>query len=245
MRGLLQALGFVRTLLFTLPLIYLSTLALGIAWLVIVPFDPRGRAQDVLAQVWAASILFSGGVRVRVLGRENFDSARSCIYIANHASYIDIPVLLVHLPRGVRFLAKASLFHVPFVGWYLRRTGHLPVRGGARPDARRLLQAVRYVRAGHSLVVFPEGGRSLTGELQEFRAGVFLAALKAGVPIVPLTLVGTRRILPRYGWHWRPGRVTLVVDPPIETAGKKREELTALVEQVRARIESNLREVEP
>lgn len=244
MRWSLEALGFLRTVFFTLPLIYLCTLALGVVWLVIVPFDPRGRAQDLLAQAWAASILFSGAVGVRVRGSENLDLARSCIFIANHASYLDIPILLVHLPRGVRFLAKASLFHVPFVGWYLGRTGHLPVRGGTRADARRLLQAVRYVRAGHSLVVFPEGGRSLTGELQEFRPGVFLAALKAGVPIVPLTLLGTRRILPRYGWHWHPGRVTLVVDPPVETAGKKREELAALVAQVRACIESNLREAE-
>ncbi|MGH9805252.1 MAG: lysophospholipid acyltransferase family protein, partial [Candidatus Acidiferrales bacterium] len=105
------------------------------------------------------------------------------------------------------------------------------------------LQAVRYARSGHSLIVFPEGGRSLTGELQEFRPGVFLVALKAGVPVVPLTLVGTRRILPRYGWNWRPGWVTLVVDPPVKTAGKKRDELAALVEQVRRCIESNLREV--
>ena len=243
MRWLSEALGFLRTLFFTLPLIYLSTLFLGIVWLLIVPFDPRGRAQDRLAQVWAASILFFGGVRVSVRGGVNLDPARHCVYVANHASYLDIPILLVQLPRGVRFLAKASLFHVPFVGWYLRRTGHLPVRGGALSDARRLLQAVRYVRGGHSLVVFPEGGRSLSGELQEFRPGVFLAALKAGVPIIPLTLAGTRRILPRYGWHWRPGRITLVVDPPVETAGRRRDELAALVEQVRGRIESNLREV--
>jgi len=182
---------------------------------------------------------------VRVRGEENLQKGNACVYVANHTSYLDIPILLVHLPRGVRFLAKASLFHVPFVGWYLRRTGHLPVRGGARADARRLLQAVRYARSGHSLVVFPEGGRSLSGELQEFRSGVFLAALKAGVPVVPLTLLGTRRILPRYGWHWRPGWAMLIVDPPVGTAGKKREELAALVEQVRGQIESNLREVGP
>lgn len=245
MRSLFDALGLLRTLLFTLPMIYLITLLLGVIWLLIFPFDSRGRAQDALAQVWAGSILFFGGTRVHIRGRENLDPARACVYVANHASYLDIPILLVHLPRGVRFLAKASLFHVPFIGWYMRRTGHLPVRGGARADARRLLQAVRYVRAGHSLVVFPEGGRGLTDELQEFRPGVFLAALKSGVSIVPLTLLGTRRILPRYGWHWRPGRITLVVDPALETAGKKRDELAAVVEQVRRRIESNLREVEP
>jgi len=245
MNRLLDSLGFLRTVLFTLPLLYLSNVVLGAVWLLIFPFDPRARAQDALAQLWAASILFIGGTRVRVRGKENFQYATACVYVANHASYLDIPILLVHLPRGVRFLAKASLFHIPFVGWYLRRAGHLPVRGGPRANARRLLQAVRYARSGHSLVVFPEGGRSLTGELQEFRHGVFLAALKAGVPMVPLTLVGTRRILPRYGWHWRPGRVTLVVDPPVETRGKKREELAALVEQVRGRIESNLQEVEP
>jgi 1-acyl-sn-glycerol-3-phosphate acyltransferase len=245
MRRILDALGLLRTLLFTLPLLYVINLVLGAVWLLVFPFDSRARAQDALARLWAASILLIGGTRMRVLGRENLERARACIFVANHASYLDIPILLAHLPRGVRFLAKASLFHVPFVGWYLRRTGHLPVRGGPRADARRLLQAVRYARAGHSLVVFPEGGRSLTGELQEFRHGVFLAALKSGVAIVPLTLVGTRRILPRYGWHWRPGRVTLVVGEPLETAGKRRDELAAVVDEVRRRIESNLREVEP
>jgi len=245
MSRLLDWLGFLRTVLFTLPLIYLSNVVLGVVWLLVFPFDHRTRAQDALAQLWAAAILFCGGTRVRVRGEENLQRNNACVYVANHASYLDIPILLVHLPRGVRFLAKASLFHVPFVGWYLRRTGHLPVRRGARADARRLLQAVRYAQGGHSLVVFPEGGRSLTGELQEFRPGVFLAALKAGVPVVPLTLLGTRRILPRYGWHWRPGWVTLVIDPPVETAGMKRDGLAALVEQVRGQIESNLREVGP
>lgn len=243
MRKLLDRLGFLRTLLFTLPLIYLSTLTLGVLWLVTAPFDPGGKWQDALARLWARVILATGRVRVRVRGRENLESGRHYVFVANHASYMDIPILLGHLPVGIRFMAKASLFHVPFVGWYLRRTGHLPVRGGSvHANARRLLQAVRYLRRGQSIVVFPEGGRSLTGELGEFRRGIFLASLRAGAPVVPVTLAGSRRILPRYGWHVRPGQVEMVLDPPIEAGAMQKGQVEELMALVRHRIEKNLRE---
>lgn len=243
MRRIVECLGFLRTLLFTLPLIYVFTLALGLVWLTVAPFDAGGRRQHALARLWARLILACGLVRVRVRGRQALAAGRSYVFVANHLSYLDIPVLLAHLPPGVRFMAKASLFHVPFVGWYLRRTGHLPVRGsGVHANARRLLQAVGYIRQGHSIVVFPEGGRSLTGEMGEFKPGIFLAALKAGAPVVPVTLVGSRRVLPRYGWHVRPGRVEMIVDAPVETEGWAKAQLEELMSRVRGRIEENLRE---
>lgn len=243
MRWIVEPLGFLRTLFFTLPLMYVSTLALGLVWLAVAPWDVGGRRQHALARLWARLLLAVGLVRVRVRGREALTAGQGYVFVANHLSYMDIPVLLAHLPPGVRFMAKASLFHVPFVGWYLRRTGHLPVRGvGVHANARRLLQAVRYIRQGHSIVVFPEGGRSLSGELGEFRPGIFLAALKVGAPMVPVTLVGSHRVLPRYSWHLRPGRVEMIVDRPVETQGWPKARLEELIARVRGRIEENLKE---
>ncbi len=243
MRWLLDRLGFLRTLLFTLPLIYLYTLVLGVGTLLVAPFDRQQRLLGGIGRLWARLILWTCFIRVEARGQENLETGKHYVVVANHVSYIDIPALLVHLPAGARFMAKKSLFYIPLFGWYMRLTGHLPVRrAGAYGNARQVLQAMRYIRQGHSLVVFPEGGRSHTGRLEPFKPGMFLAAVKAGAPILPVTIVGSGRLLPRFRWHLRPGSVKIIISPPVETQGLKREDIEGLVARVHRTIEQNLAE---
>jgi len=245
MRKIIEGLGFLRTLFFTLPLIYLSTVVLGVVAEAVAPFDRDRQQQHHLARWWARILLACGLVRVRVRGREHLSADRHYVYVANHQSYADVPVLVACLPPGVRFMAKASLFAIPFTGWYMRRAGHLPINIDARnvhANARQLLQAVRSIRQGHSIVVFPEGGRSRSGAVEEFKTGIFLAALKAGVPVVPVTVAGTNRVLAMDSWVIHPGRVELVFNEPVPTDGMGKAQLDGLVQQVRQRIEQNLRE---
>lgn len=240
MRWLLDWLGFLRTLLFTIPLIYLYTVVLGLVWVLVLPFDPTGRRLHSLARLWSRLILATTLVRVHRRGLENLAPGQHYVYVANHQSYMDIPILFAYVPAAFRIMAKASLFSIPIVGWHLRRTGHLPISfTNARADARRLLEAVRYLREGHSLVVFPEGGRSVSGGLEEFKTGIFLAALKVGAPIIPVTLRGTRQLLARDSWTVRPGQVELIFDPPVVTAGLGKTHLEELAARVRQRIEEN------
>jgi 1-acyl-sn-glycerol-3-phosphate acyltransferase len=245
MQGLLGALGLLRTLFFTLPLIYLSTLALGLVNEAVALFDRGGAHQHTIVHMWARVLMALSLIRLRVRGREHLEAGRQYVYVANHQSYFDIPVLLMTLPPGARFMAKASLFPLPFLGWYMSRMGFLPIELGAnnvRANARQLLLAVRQIRQGHSIVVFPEGERSVSGQLEEFRAGIFLAAVKVGAPVVPLTLTGTRQVLAAKSWNIRPGRVELVIGAPVSTEGMDREQLPRLMDQVRGAIENNLRE---
>ncbi|MFQ5695404.1 MAG: lysophospholipid acyltransferase family protein [Terriglobia bacterium] len=244
MRGLAETLGLLRSLLLTLPLIYLVTLLLGLAWLLALPFDRARRGQHGWARWWGRLLLAIGGVRVRVHGLENLETGAHYVFLANHQSYMDVPVVLGHVPGGFGIMAKAALFPIPLVGWWLRQGGHLPIESNnPRADARRLLQAIRYVREGHSLFVFPEGGRSVSGAVEPFKPGIFLAALKAGVPIVPVTLKGTRALLARGSFTLRPGRVDLLFASPIATAGLQRSELEALIARVHRCIDDSFRRV--
>lgn len=247
MKGLLDLLGTLRTVLLTLPLIYLITLSLGLVAQILLPFDRGGGMQDRLARLWARLLLAASLVRVRVLGGESLKPGGHYVFVANHSSYFDILALLVGLPAGVRFMAKASLFPIPFVGWYLRRTGHMPIdlrEESVRANARQLLRAVGLIRQGRSLVVFPEGGRSVTGELGEFKAGIFLAASRAGIPVVPVAIAGSARVLPRNSWAIRPGTIALALGAPMEATGKERDRLAEFVAAVRNQIGQSLQEVQ-
>lgn len=238
MGWLRQSLGLLRSFVFTIPLIYTYTVVLGLVSWLVSPFDPGGRLQHRCAQTWSRLILATSLIRVRVRGLENLDGGKHYVFVANHQSYMDIPIVFGYFPEGFRILAKASLFSIPFLGWHLRRTGNMPIgRRNVRANARRLLQAVNYIREGHSIVVFPEGGRSVGGGIEEFRTGVFLAAIKVGAPVVPVAIAGSRHVLGRNSWHIRPGQVELIFTSPIETESMHRGELEELVSQVHQRIE--------
>jgi 1-acyl-sn-glycerol-3-phosphate acyltransferase len=232
--GMAEALGYLRSLVVTIPLIYLATIFWGSLSLLVSLVDQTGRGQHACSRWWARTLLLVSRVRVRVRGAENFDPQRTHIFAANHQSYMDIPVLFGYLPANFRIMAKSSLFHLPFLGWHLQRSGHMPIaRDNPRRAARSLLEAASHVRAGTSVFVFPEGGRSLDGRIAEFKAGTFLLAIKAGVPVVPITVNGTRNALMLNSWHIRPAAVEMIIHAPISTEGMHADSAEALSEQVK------------
>jgi 1-acyl-sn-glycerol-3-phosphate acyltransferase len=161
--------------------------------------------------------------------------------MANHASLIDTPALFAYLPYQFRIMAKKSLFNVPFMGWHLRTAGHFPIdHGNPRKTAISLRRVIEGVKGGRSLAVFPEGRRTDDGQLQAFQAGAFKIALRAGVPIVPVTIRGTFAMLPRTSLAPRPGRVDVLISEPIETTDYTEKTLPALIERTRAAIAANL-----
>jgi 1-acyl-sn-glycerol-3-phosphate acyltransferase len=143
-----------------------------------------------------------------------------------------------HLPFPLRIMAKKELFRYPFMGWHLKRSGQIPIdRDSARASMRSLNLGVQALKSGMPLVVFPEGGRSETGEVQTFLSGGFYTAIKAGVEVVPMALVGTYEVLPMNSFHIRPGPMELVIGEPIPTAGLAARDMEALAGRVRKAVE--------
>ena len=243
MHSLINILGLLRSLMITVPLVYGWTIVMGIISLVIAPFDPDSHRQHNCSRIWSRGLLWLSGVNTKVYGKEKVDFSRPYVFLANHQSYMDIPTLYAHLPVTFRIMAKASLFHIPFLGWHLARTGNMPIgRGGKTGDARALLGAMRSIKGGRPMMVFPEGARNKHGNIQEFKPGIFLAAIKTGAPIVPLTVLGTRHVLPAHSWHLRPGKVQLHIGEPIITEGMTKADLESVMSRVRDEMESHFAE---
>ncbi len=242
-------LSYLRSLFFTNVLIYLYTVACGTLSLAGSLFDAHGRWQHACARLWSWLILKTSGIRVTVEGLENAKSNQPAIYCANHPSAMDIPILFVNLPLQFRFLAKRSLFMIPFLGWHLRRSGHILVdRERPREALKSLDQAARKIREGRSVVLFPEGHRSRDGQLLPFKSGSFYLAILAGVPIVPITLNGTRAVLKPDSYHVRSGQIEMIIHGPIPTADLTVKDVEALSERVRRQIFSRFKppeDIEP
>jgi 1-acyl-sn-glycerol-3-phosphate acyltransferase len=232
-----MSLGFVRSLLITDPLIILSTILMGSVNLVVSLFDNGGRKQLEVARSWSRLLLKIAGIRMTVEGLEKIDPNGSYVFVSNHASFMDTPVVLGHIPVQFRFLAKQGLFSIPFLGHHLKRAGHLPVpKDNPRDAVKMMTEAGRIIRErGISVLVFPEGGRSLEG-LQPFKEGAAYIAIKAGVPVVPVALVGTLEVLPMGSMHVRPGCVTLRIGDPIATAHLKPKDRGELTQHLYNRV---------
>ena len=212
--------SLVRSLLFSAPLIALSTIVMGTLSLMASFFDHTGNSLHRVARAWARMLLAVCFIRVRVEGLEKLDPRGAYVFVANHGSFMDIPALLASLPQQFRFFAKTELFRIPFLGTHLRRAGHLPVdRSSPRASLKSMQEAARIISGrGVSVLNFPEGGRSAEG-LREFKEGPAYIAIKAGVPVVPVAIVGMRELLPMGSINLRSGRVVLRVGDPISTVG--------------------------
>lgn len=229
-----------RTVFFLIPLISIYTIVLGAVSLTSTLVDRRGYTAHRCARLWAWLILKTTGVGVTVKGSPPPAEA-SFVFAANHQSFYDIPVIFTSLPHSLRIIAKASLGSVPFIGWHLKLAGHLLIRDDDRgPEVLKKMQAMISDQA--SLIIFPEGTRSIDGTVDKFKGGVFLMAIDSGLPVVPLSVSGARGIMLRGRMTTRPGHVTLTIHPPISTAGMTRADARALSEKVRAIVAGDVAE---
>jgi 1-acyl-sn-glycerol-3-phosphate acyltransferase len=223
---------------FAFALAIVDTIVMGTYGTLVGPIPPEGDWTRQGARLWGRVILWVAGVRLRVEGAASVPGDRPVVFMSNHESWLDIPVLLVAIPGQVRFLAKKSLFSVPFLGWAMRAMGFIPVdRRNRREAIRSFEQAAERIRAGRSVLVFPEETRTRTGELLPFQRGGFLIALKAGLPILPVGLDGPRRCLPKFSYLLRPGRVIVRFGQAIPTEGLGVTSKGELMERTRAAVE--------
>ena len=220
---------------------YIETIVMGTISLALWPFDRTGELQHGCARWWNRMVALTIGARIRVHGTGHVQPGRPYVYMANHSSLIDTPALFAYLPYQFKIMAKKELFYVPFMGWHLWTSGNFPVdRSNARKTATSLRRVIEGVSAGKSLAVFPEGTRTPDGRLQEFKPGMFKIALRAGVPIVPVTIRGTFKLLPKTTLVPRPGRVDVFIGEPIDTAPFNDKRLPELIDLTRKAIAANL-----
>lgn len=223
----------------------LATAILTVACL-LAACDRSGAASNAVIRGWARLLLSVAGIRVAVEGAGSLPRS-PVVFAANHASALDIPVLFVGMPRDFRILYKHSLRHVPFLGWSLLAGRHVAVDRANPFLARRSLDAAaRRIREATSVVVFPEGTRATGGRLLlPFKRGSFVLAIEAGVPVVPVSLVGVKPLMPRGLGSLRSGEVRVVIHAPIPTQGRTGEDAALLAEQARQVVVAGLRAAEP
>ena len=227
-----------RTVFWLIPAIAIYTIVLGTLSLTSSLFDRRGHFAHWCARTWSRLILVTTGVSVDVRGLERLEPGRTYVFVANHQSIYDIPVIFASLPYQLRIIAKESLGNFPFLGWHLRRTGHLLVNR-RKPDPRAVFNWANALTAkGLSLIVFPEGTRSTDGHLGAFKGGSLYPAVQAGLRIVPISVAGSRHVMKKGRLMTCPGHVELTIHDPIPTTANPEPD----VREVR-RLATRVREI--
>jgi 1-acyl-sn-glycerol-3-phosphate acyltransferase len=222
---------FLLAYFFIAPAVIVCTVAMGILSLAASLLGAHENTLHHFAQVWSRILLRVSFIRTEVTGAEKLDPHRAYVLVANHQSYMDTPVISANIPIQFRFFAKRGLFSIPLLGTHLGRAGHFPVdRGNPRASLKSMSDGAKAVAERNiSVLVFPEGGRS-PDHLQEFKEGAAYIAIKAGVPAVPIAILGTREILRMHTTRVRPGLAKVVIGDPIDTSQmtiKDRDQLTA------------------
>ncbi len=223
----------VRTLYIIIWVVFV-TLVMGTLIIVLSFFVRSGNPLHKIARFWGRSILVASRIKVSVKGLSNIDLAGSYIYMSNHQSNFDIPVLLGHLTVQFRWLAKMELFKIPIFGRAMRKAGYISIDRYDRESAFKSLDvAANKIKNGVSVLIFPEGTRSRDGKIGPFKKGGFVLAIDSGVPIVPIVIKGTYAIMTKGKFRVNPGHVSMVIHKPIDTSAYTRETKEALMESVR------------
>jgi 1-acyl-sn-glycerol-3-phosphate acyltransferase len=221
------------------PLIWLYTVVMGVVSLPASLFGERTRILHEFARFWSWLIMKTIFSPVTVTGLEKIETSKPHVYAVNHASALDIPVLYVYLPFQFRIVFKKELLKYPVVGWHLRRSGQVCIdqqNPGASVGSIR--SALKSLKAGMPLVIFPEGGRTRDGEIKPFMPGAFFLAIKAQVDIVPIALVGTYELLPMDTYHIKCRPIEMRVGAPISTTGLSARDMEALSARVQREMEA-------
>ncbi len=204
-----------RTVFYLIPAITIYTIVLGAASIVSSLFDGRGYVAHRCARAWSWLILKTTGVQVTVEGFERLAPGATYVFVSNHQSHYDTPVIFWALPYQLRIIAKESLAKFPILGWHLKRGRHLFV-DRQHPDRAGILKRWRELVSEASLIVYAEGTRSADGRVARFKAGSFLLAMEAKLPIVPVAVIGTRQVMPKGRLRTEPGRVRLIIHEPMQ-----------------------------
>jgi 1-acyl-sn-glycerol-3-phosphate acyltransferase len=218
-----------------------ETLGLSVAGIATYPFSPSGDAYLALARLWGRSLFRAWGVTLHAEGAGQVDFGQPQVYMCNHQSHTDILALYATIPTPVRFLAKKELKYIPIFGWGMAVANYVFIDRSKRDEAFRSIDlAAARIAKGHAVIIFPEGTRSRDGTLGDFKKGGFVLAMKAGVPIIPVGIVGTYGVLPTHSW-WIHGDcdVTVRFGDPIPTAGVKRDALMARVREAIGALSSD------
>ena len=223
----------IRTV-FNIVWVVLETFVMGIVAIVTSYFVRTKDPVHKVAIAWAKLILFASRIKVTINGLSNVDPSKSYIYMCNHQSNFDIPVLLGCLPVQFRWLAKAELFKIPIFGRGMRSAGYISIDRFNRESAfESISEAAERIKGGVSVMIFPEGTRSIDGKIRPFKKGGFVLAVDAGVPIIPVVLHGTRAIMPKGRLRINPGHVVMDILSPVDATGYTRDTKDELIEQVR------------
>ncbi len=235
-----------RTNLWHIPLMAVATIVCASVSLLISLVDKQGRIQHRIARFWARLLIIFAGCSLKVKGGENLHEQPVAVYASNHTSYMDTPVVFAALPFQFRILAKKELWPIAFIGWYLDRSGQIPIdTRNPRATLSSLGLGVKALRGGMPLFVFPEGGRTPNGELQSFLSGAAYLAIRAQVPLVPIALSGVYDLLPIHTRHLYPGELTLTAGEPIDTTGMTVRQTDELTERLRAAIQDLTEQQQP
>ncbi len=225
--------NYIRTFIFYIVLV-VSSLVLGISAILTLFITRKPDWGHFHARLWGFIQLKTAGVKVRLTGKEKIDTRKAYVYMANHQSWFDIFVLLAYIPGQFRWLAKEELFRIPVVGKAMEVIGYIPIDRSNRSKAfQSLARAAEQIRNGKSVMIFPEGTRSSDGVLQPFKKGGFILAIQSQQPIVPISISGSYRVLPKGKWLIRPGLIQVTIHDPIPTSGLDLKDRNVLVDRVR------------
>ncbi|MBZ5721654.1 MAG: 1-acyl-sn-glycerol-3-phosphate acyltransferase [Acidobacteriia bacterium] len=220
------------------PLIWAYTVVLGLISLLVSLLGNTQRILHKLARLWSQLIMKTILSPVTVTGLEKIDTSKPHVYAVNHASALDIPVLYVNLPFQFRILFKSELLSYPIIGWHLTRSGQVCInQQEPTRSVGQIRSALKSLKRGMPLVIFPEGGRTPDGNIKPFMAGAFFLAIKAQVDIVPVALVGTYELLPMNTYHIKCRPLEMRVGKPISTAGLHGHDMSALAAKVQKAME--------
>ena len=217
------------------------TVMLGIPVIIIASFNKTGRIPYKFARLWSWLVVKTNRIKIRIEGREKLQRGSSYIFMSNHASNLDPPVIAYTLEQTLRFVAKKSLTKIPVFGTAIRLARMIVIdRNDAQGAREAINRAVRDLSGGISAFFFAEGTRSLDGRLQKFKKGGVMLALKTKLPIVPITIIGSYELLPKKAIRIKPGVVRVIISDPIDTKDYTEDDRDVLLERVRSVIGANL-----
>ena len=232
-------LSFYHTLRFWVVITILSII-LGITSTILGFFDKSGSKSHKIAALWSRLICRWNGVRVKITGIDNILSDQPQVFVSNHQGYYDIFALSGYLPVQIRWVAKSSLFLIPFMGWAMSAAGYISVkRNNKKKSYQAFLSTIASIKAGNSIVIFPEGTRSVDGKIGPFKKGSQLLAQRAEVPMVPITIIGTRDIIRKGSMTIHPGLVEIIVSPQATLEGKHTKKGDEIIGAIRSTIHRN------